>query len=105
MEITADSIEWTSEDVSNWRTFLQSRTGSKLLPKVTEAAPQLCEGGETNKILIRNGEVLGLQRTLRELLSLAYPPAEVKPQSPEYPALTNDEAWNDGQKIEPNPQQ
>ncbi len=100
MEITNAALDWTSEDVANWRTFLTSRTGARLLPKLAEATPPLCPEGETNKILIRHGEVLGWQSAVRELLVLAYPPGEIKKEESEYPALTDDTAWNDGQKIE-----
>ncbi len=95
-------LEWTSTDVDNWKNFLTTKTGLKLLPKLAETAPALLAGGETNAVLIRAGEMRGLQNALRELSLLANPPPEVKPTPSDYPDLTDDSAWNDGQKIETN---
>jgi hypothetical protein len=103
MEITPDALEWDSDDAANLRSFLKTRSGSRLLPKVAEGFPTLMAGGEINAVLIRSGEVRGMQDVIKSILSLAYPPVELK-QATNYPDLTNDEAWQDGNKIEiPNP--
>ena len=93
-------LEWTSQDTENFRKFLETKTGSRLLPRVAESAPTLFADGDTNRILVRNGELRGFQAALREIMTLANPPPEIKSEANEYPSLLDDSAWNDGQKIE-----
>jgi hypothetical protein len=98
MEITNAALEWTSEDVLQWRNFLATTAGSRLLPKLVESAPALLQEGDVNSILIRNGKVLGFQESVRTLLSLAV----IQPDPPQmesaYPDVTDDSKWPDGQK-------
>ncbi len=103
MEILAGSLEWTPFDAEKLATFLDSDTGKRLIPKLVEVAPPLLDGGDTNKIMIRAGEVRGFQVVVRELIFLAHPPSPHTEQKSEYPSLTNDEYWNDGRKFEPEP--
>jgi len=108
METPAISFEpqsnfWSSEDTQLLRQFLESRTGSKLLPKLAEAAPTLFESGDTNKLLIRNGALLGYQMALRELQILAYPPPEPKKETTDYPNLLDDQAWPETEKLDLTP--
>lgn len=92
---------WSSEDTDILRTFLNTQTGSRLIPKLGESAPLLLERGDANAILIRNGKLLGFQAALREIFNLAYPPPPAQVDAPStYPPLTADDQWNDGQKIE-----
>lgn len=98
MEITSDTLEFTSEDVIAWKNFLNTRTGQRLIPKLLEGAPTLLSSGDTNAVLIRNGELLGYQSAARNLLFLANPPTERKSVAA-FPDLTDDDAWNDGHKI------
>jgi len=103
METVVSAPDWTSEDIQNLRTFFQSRTGSRLLPKLVEAIPSLLEEGDVNKVLIRNGKVAGCQEIIKALVACAgpepLPPQDDAPTS--YPSLTHDQAWDDGQKIQP----
>lgn len=99
MEITNDSLEFTSEDMIAWRAFLRTQTGQRLIPKVLELAPALLSKGDTNEVLIRNGEMIGYQNFVKNLLALSNPPPELKPESAAYPDPTDDEAWADGQKL------
>lgn len=95
-----EELPWNSEDTTAWRNFLDTRAGSRLVPKLLETLPQLLAGGAVNEILIRAGETRGFSAAARTLLSLAYPePVTVAPTaSAGYPDLENDEIWNDGQK-------
>lgn len=96
-------VPWSSTDAQTLDQFLQTDTGRKLLPKVAESAPPLLEAGDTNIILIRNGKFKGFQECLNEIFFLAHPPAPVQNNEKGlYPNLTDDKAWNDGQKIDPN---
>jgi hypothetical protein len=99
MDITPDALDWDSNDTINLRNFLKTQTGTRLLPKIAEGFPLLLASGESNAILIRSGEVRGMQDVLKSILALAYPPAEVKQSNDNYPDLTNDEAWKDGNNI------
>ncbi len=101
MPLPEELRDWNSDDQSILRQFLESRTGGKLVAALAESAPVLLDGAHANKTLVRNGELRGYQSALRELLALANPtPAPVKNPT-EYPDLTDDDAWQDGQKIEP----
>lgn len=101
MPIPEESLLWNSEDTSILRQFLESRTGSKLVAVLAESAPVLLDGGHANKTLVRNGELRGYQSALRELLALANPPPLPTKNPTEYPDLTDDDAWQDGHKIQP----
>ena len=71
-----------------------------MIAKLAEAAPTLFSDGDTNRILIRNGELRGYQNALRELLTISIPEPTPQPEKSEYPPLLDDAQWNDGQKIE-----
>lgn len=98
MEVTNDSLEWDSEDMVQWRAFLKTRAGQRLIPKLLENIPGLLPGGDTNAILIRNGEVRGWTESGRALLALQFPAPEVM-QAEAYPPLTDDSKWDDGKKL------
>ena len=101
MEITLAPLEWTSDDVLTLQTFLTSKTGARLLPKVVEQTAPLLEVGDTNSILIRSGKVLGVQDAIRIILALASPePPAPTQDSTEYPDPTDDSQWP-GPKINP----
>jgi hypothetical protein len=101
MEILAGSLDWTPNDSERLAAFLDSETGKRFIPKLVEAAPTLFDAGDTNRILIRSGEVLSFQKIVKEILFLAHPPPPNKQEATEYPPLESDTHWNDGQKIEP----
>lgn len=96
--------EWTSEDVAQFRNFLKTQTGEKLIPFLQEQFPSLLGKGETNDILIRSGEVRGCQILMRELLGMAFPSEVKQIQSEAYPPLEDDSQWTDGQKLNPEQQ-
>lgn len=98
--ITQDELPWNTEDEVHWNAFLQTETGKRLLPKAMEQAPVLLATGDTNAILIRNGEFRGFAEFAKILLSLSHaPPVPPKPVS-SLPDLEDDKAWDDGQKLE-----
>lgn len=103
MEITNDALDWTSEDIDLWSQFLRTQTGSRLIPKMLEACPQLLENGDTNAILIRSGIVQGMGNAARAILSLALHPQKEQKSVSDYPALEDDAAWPDGRKLTDNP--
>lgn len=100
MEITLDEITWHSDDRLALSNFLSGPTGSKLLPKLAELTPALLAEGDTNKVLIRSGILLGTQDTIKNLLALARPePAAPQQPADSYPDPADDSQWNDGKKI------
>lgn len=103
MEITNGPLEWSTEDIDIWRQFLKTQTGQRLLPRMLEDIPALLPGGNTNDILVRNGEVRGFQQAASTLLGAmtTYPPAPVK-TAENYPLPEDDAAWADGQKVSEN---
>lgn len=105
MEIVADRLDWTQFDEEKWRGFLDTETGRRLIPKILESIPSLLTGGETNAILIRSGELRGLQLSVSRMLELSHSSPETQTQVIEaYPSPENDAAWDDGRKLDPNPE-
>src|SRR6266581_7029832 len=101
-EILAGPLDWASNDEENLARFLDTDTGKRLLPKLMEDAPLLLDKGHVNAILIRSGEVRGFQTVVRSILFLAHPSKTPEPtKATEYPSLTDDKAWNDGQALLP----
>lgn len=103
MEVLAAQNDWIATDSDNLARFLETDTGKRLIPKLVEHAPRLLASGESNAILIRSGEVRAWTHLAETLLDLAHPAPPAPPQVTEYPALTDDKAWADGQKIEQAP--
>lgn len=103
IEIVANPLDWLTTDQERWAAFLETETGKRLLPHLAESAPQLLPKGDINEILIRTGEVRGYQNVLRDLILAAHPTAKVTPSqsTSEYPPLTDDSKWNDGEKLTP----
>ena len=102
MEITPSPLEWSSDDVANFRSFLLSKTGQRLLPKLAELVPPLFEAGDTNKILIRTGTVRGYQQAIQTLMDLAYPPPTPSSTvTDNYPDLLDDKAWPGTEPLNP----
>lgn len=103
LEIVASPLDWTSVDEEVLAKFLDTETGKRFLPKLIESVPPLLARGDTNDILIRSGEVRGFQEVARTILLLAHPaPKTSLDQTPSaYPSLTDDSAWDDGHKLEP----
>ena len=99
MEITQDGLDWDSEDVVLWRSFLATRTGSRLLPKLAENTPLLLEKGDVNELLIRSGKVLGFQDSIRALLSMTVIHTAAPVADNSYPNLEDDSKWTDGEKL------
>lgn len=98
MEIVNENLPWSSDDEANWNNFLLSNTGKRLIPKLAESAPVLLSSGQTNDILIRNGELRGFQLAMSRLLECSHsqplPPQAVSP----YPDPEDDKQWSDGLK-------
>ena len=103
MEITANSLDWLSNDEQRLAAFLDTETGKRFIPKLVENAPPLLASGDSNAILIRSGELRGYQEVVRTILMLAHPAPPQQQQHPGYAAPEDDSAWADGQKmLKPN---
>lgn len=99
-EITNEGLPWSTDDEARLNAFLQTETGKRFIPKLAEKSPGLLGGGQTNEILIRNGEMRGFQLALSSLLELTHsPPLPVKSEASSYPSLDDDKQWDDGQEI------
>lgn len=95
MEITAQPLDWTSNDEEQLAKFLSTPTGQRFLPKLLEVTPPLLEQGHVNKILIRSGIVRGFQILAAEILRMSQSaPKVVENQPPtEYHSLDDDSKW------------
>lgn len=99
MEI-AHELEFDSNDRQAWKNFLATKTGLRLFPKILESVPILLAAGDTNALLVRNGEVRGFSMAVQVALGLTEPPPEpVTPERNAYPSLYDDAAHNDGQSL------
>ena len=100
MEIVASASDWLFTDAENLLAFLNSETGKRFLPKLAELTPVLLPSGDTNAVLIRSGEVRGVQIILQAIFSLAHPTADEAPKITDlHPPLEDDKAWNDGESV------
>lgn len=98
MEITTDTLPWSSYDEFRWNSFLQTETGKRLIPKLAERLPALLDGGDVNRILIRTGETRGFQLSISVLLELTHAqPLPVKSEQA-YPDLEDDTAWENNKQ-------
>lgn len=109
MEILANETDWAANDEQNFAAFLETPTGRRFIPALARTAPSLLEKGHINAILIRSGEVRAFANVIEAIVLLAHPPAPLPQQQTQYPALEDDAAWGDGQKLAtdsstPNPQ-
>ena len=105
--MTPDKTYWTSTEAGEWKLFLNTDTGKKLLLYLVEGEPTLLKKGDTNEILIRSGEVSQHKEVLSTLLYLTGAETNEQldiPPSPNYPSLTDDDAWG-FPDANPNPQE
>lgn len=103
MEITAQPLDWSTIDSDNLSKFLDTDTGRRLVPKLAAAAPPLFDGGDTNKILIRSGELRGCRIVLQEILDLAHPPPPLPQREDAHPPLEDDKYWQGPKLKETDP--
>jgi hypothetical protein len=105
MEILANDSDWTPTDELALAAFLGTSTGRRFIPSLVSASPGLLTGGEINAILIRTGEVRAFQTVIEAILIMAHPPASLREPGNAYPALEDDNAWADGQRLDvPKPE-
>lgn len=89
------TADWNSDDASNLKNFLASKTGERLLVHLGESVPELLSSGEINAILIRSGEVKGGSTLLAQLVSLTVEtPESLTPVKSAFPDLDDESAWN-----------
>lgn len=95
MEITAQPLDWTSNDEEQLAKFLSTPTGQRFIPKLLEVTPPLLERGHVNAILIRSGIVRGFQILASEILRLSTSQgsAKLEPVTPAYPSLDDPAHW------------
>ena len=76
-----------------WREFLNTETGRRVVGKALESVPPLLSGGNSNDILIRSGEVRGWSAAAQAFLSLAAPLPKPPEDNPAFPSLDDDSKW------------
>lgn len=91
--VNSPELLWSSDDEANWNTFLRTTSGSRLISKMLERAPTLLGKGDTNEILIRNGELRGFQQAVVALMELTHAAPVVTELPPEYPPLDDHSKW------------
>lgn len=102
--ISPTNIEWTSDDATQLRNFIESVTGKRWLEALAFYAPELLDGSAPNKALVAMGESKGYSSAIFRTLQLTKedPNAKALPPnaSPNYASLDDDEAWKEIDKSE-----
>lgn len=88
--VNASEILFTPDDVTNWAIFLNSPTGQRLIPKITELAPRLLSKGDTNELMINHGAVLGFSSAVQALLDLSVVNQAERPMDDNFPPLPSE---------------
>lgn len=102
MNAQLDLAPFDTDDRIALNNFLASRTGQRMLTRLTSEAPTLLRKGDTNEILIRNGEAVGYVTAINNLVALTSeegPPVQQLEQM--YPAPEDDKHWTDGKTTDP----
>ena len=87
---------WTSKEAKEFRDFLTSETGVKMLTLATLETPVLLDGAHMNKSLVRGGEHKGFEAALAFITSLVHTEPEQPAPEETYPSLDDDSKWPDG---------
>ena len=95
---TAKPVEWTSEHAVQLREALNSELFTLAISHVVAERPELLDGADVNKTLVRNGEVKGFDAALTSLFTLTHTQPVEAVASPIYPPLDDDRHW---QELEP----
>lgn len=85
--INASEILFTPDDIAIWATFLNSPTGKRLIPKISDLTPRLLSRGDTNELMINHGAVLGFSAAVQVMLDLSVAKKEETPPADFWPAL------------------
>jgi hypothetical protein len=88
-----------SDDRIALTTFLNTRTGQRMIQRLWATSPPLLRSGETNAILIRTGEVTGRSGTIQEIYAMTEPDPSPVSQASLYPSPEDDALWKDGKKV------
>lgn len=88
-----------TDDRTQWRNFLGTRAGQRIFARVLSECPPLAGGGDTNTILVRNGEVRGFGLAIQALSALAEEERALPTEDPMYPSPEDDDAWKDGKSL------
>lgn len=87
--------EWSGEDASLLRVFLESDAGKRMLYHLTENQPELLDGSDNGRTLVASGRVGGYSLALKNLLSLTVePPPSVPEVRDDWPDLDDHESWS-----------
>ena len=90
---TKQTILWESTDAQKLREFLESPTGQKVLRHMTDSIPDLMDGTDVNRTLVRNGEVKGANTVFSALVQLTIEQPEPEKSADNYPSLDDESAW------------
>lgn len=85
--------EWTSDDASSLKSFLESPTGQRAVQTLAYLAPALLDGADVNRTLVASGEVKGYSEAIQNLFALQ----STRPVEPsvaqQYPSLDDESQW------------
>lgn len=84
---------WDSNDASILREFLTSDTFKKALRLVLEDRPELLDGGDVNRTLVRNGEAKGFDAAITAIFRLTFEQPKAQTPSQNYPDVDDESAW------------
>ena len=84
---------WDSNDAKLLRDTLTGDNFQKALRLILEERPELLDGGDVNRTLVRNGEVKGFDAALTAIFKLTFEQPKAQIASQTYPDLDDDRAW------------
>ncbi len=96
--------EWSSDDAKALRDFLTSSVGLRAVAHMMSEEPELLDGADVNKTLVRTGEVKGFNKASEAFFKLTYEQPPVEKTVTEYPDLDDDKAWTPAPSPEPTNQ-
>jgi len=86
---------WDSEDARKLRELLESATFKKALRIILDEQPELLDGADVNKTLVRNGEVKGFSAALTSIYRLTFEQPEAQINSTVYPDIDDERFWKE----------
>ena|SRR5689334_15102978 len=84
---------WDSNDAKLLRDTLAGENFRKALRLILEDRPELLDGSDVNRTLVRNGEVKGFDAAITAIFKLTFEQPEARIASQTYPDLDDERAW------------
>lgn len=85
--------DWDSADAAKLREILESDVFKKAFRLTADFCPELMDGADVNRTLVRSGEVKGFHFAFTQLFSLLTEQPKQPQSSESYPDLDDESKW------------